>query len=137
MRLRRRFFSQLLRHAPKEFPGSQGPGEVGAGLVDDWDIPAPDEAGVGTDGLYFVEGSLVVVKPRLKQVSRLLLNDALDAVEIVEILAGEDPALAYPTAGVVVVDKLVFVATSHADVPRNADSPIQHPEVLIQSLRVM
>jgi WD40 repeat protein len=99
-------------------------------------IPVPDEAGTGTDGLYFVEGALVVVKPRLGQVSRLYLNASMDAVERVEVLAEGDPAFAYPTTGVVVGDRLVFVATSFADVPRNTESPIQHPDVLIHSLRL-
>jgi hypothetical protein len=95
------------------------------------DIPIPGEAGVGTDGMYFVDRSLVVVKPRLTQISRLFLNETLDAVERVEVLAEGDPAFDYPTTGVVVGGHLVFVATSFADVPRNTESPRQHSDVLI------
>jgi hypothetical protein len=100
------------------------------------EIPVPDEAGVGTDGMYFVDGSLVVVKPRLTQISRLFLNESLDAVERVEVLAEGDPAFDYPTTGVVVGHDLVFVATSYADVPRNTESARQHPDVLIHRLRL-
>ena len=95
------------------------------------EIPIPAEAGVGTDGMYFVDRSLVVVRPRLSQISRLFLNESLDAVERVEVLVKGDPAFDYPTTGVVVGGHLVFVATSFADVPRNAESPRQHPDVLI------
>ena len=95
------------------------------------EIPIPAEAGVGTDGMYFVDRSLVVVRPRLTQISRLFLNESLDAVERVEVLAEGDPAFDYPTTGVVVGGHLVFVATSFADVPRNTESPLQHSDVLI------
>lgn len=99
-------------------------------------LTVPDGSEVGTDGLYFVDGSLVVVKPRFGQVARLFLNASMAAVERVQILAGPDPSFAYPTTGVVVGNELVFVATSHADVPRNTESPVQHPDVLIHRLRL-
>lgn len=95
------------------------------------EVPAPGEATLGTDGLYFVDGSLVVVKPRLNQVVRLFLNDALDAVVRVKVLAEADPEFSYPTTGVLVEDALVFVATSFADSPRDPDSVRQHGDVLI------
>ena len=94
-------------------------------------VAVPGGAEVGTDGLYFVDGSLVVVKPRSRQIARLFLNDALDAVETVEVLAEGHPDFVYPTTGVVVGDSLVFVATSFADVARDSTSARQHPAVLV------
>lgn len=94
-------------------------------------VAVPGDAEVGTDGLYFVDGSLVVVKPRSRQIARLFLNDGLDAVETVAILADGHPDFAYPTTGVVVGDALVFVATSFADVARNPATTRQHPAVLV------
>ena len=94
-------------------------------------VEVPDSAEVGTDGLYFVDRSLVVVKPRSRQIARLFLNDALDAAESVEVLAEGHPDFDYPTTGVVVEDSLVFVATSFADVARDPASARQHPAVLI------
>ncbi len=94
----------------------------------------PDDAEVGTDGLYFVDGTLVVVKPRSRQIARLFLNDTLDTAETVEVLAEGHPDFVYPTTGVVVGDSLVFVATSFADVARNPASARQHPAVLVHQV---
>jgi hypothetical protein len=100
------------------------------------EIPVPDDAGAGTDGMYFLDGALVVLKPRLGQIARLVLNESLEGVERVEVLAQGDPSFVYPTTGVLVGDDLVFVATSYANVPRNVRSREQHPDVLIQRLRI-
>ena len=100
------------------------------------EVPAPDGARVGTDEMYFVDGGLVILRPRLKQIARLVLNESLDAVRRVEVLADGKPSFAYPTTGVMVGPDLVSVATSYADVPRNDRSPEQHPDVLIQRLRI-
>jgi hypothetical protein len=97
-------------------------------------VQAPEGADLGTDGLYFYEGALIAVKPRFSQILRLNLNPSLDAVENLQILVQEDPELAYPTTGVVVEDRLVFVATSYADNPRNSESTRQHPEVRIHAV---
>jgi hypothetical protein len=97
-------------------------------------LRTPEGADVGTDGMYFHDGALVVVKPRFNRVLRLLLNPSMDTVEGVEILAQDDPEFAYPTTGVVVGDRLVFVATSYADIPRNTDPTNQHPEVRIHEV---
>jgi len=51
------------------------------------------------------------------------------------VLAQGDPAFDYPTTGVVAGRSLVFVATSFADIPRNEESAVQHPDVLIQRIR--
>jgi len=96
----------------------------------------PGDAGAGTDGMYFVDGALIVVKPRLKQIARLVLHPSLDAVERVEILTDGNPSFDYPTTGVVVGNDLVFVATSFADIPRKPGSSVQHPDLLIQRLRL-
>jgi len=94
-------------------------------------VTVPDSAEVGTDGLYFVDGALVVVKPRALQISRLVLDRTLQAVDSVEVLAEGHPDFAYPTTGVIVGDDLVFVATSFADLPRDPGRVNQHPAVLI------
>jgi hypothetical protein len=97
-------------------------------------LRTPEGADEGADGMYFHDGALVVVKPRFDLVLRLSLNPAMDAVEDVEILAQDDDGFAYPTTGVVVDNRLVFVATSYADVPRNTESVRQHPEVRIHEV---
>jgi hypothetical protein len=98
------------------------------------EISVPDDAGIGTDGLYFFDGSLIIVRPRFEQVARLFLNEDLDTVRRVEVLAESSAGLAYPTTGVVVDDSFVFVATSYADVPRNPDAASQHGDVVIRRL---
>jgi len=97
-------------------------------------LEVPEEGGLGTDGLYFFEGSLISVKPRLNQVVRLHLTESLDRVGRVEVLADGEPGFAYPTTGVVVGDSLVLVGTSFANVPRNPQADEQHPDVLIYRL---
>ncbi len=97
-------------------------------------VKVPGDAEVGTDGLYFLDGSLVVVKPRSRQIARLHLNDALDAAVTVEVLAEGHPDFVYPTTGVVVGDSLIFVATSFADVARDPASDRQHPAVLVHQV---
>ena len=94
-------------------------------------VSAPEEAVIGSDGLYFYDGSLVVVRPRMGGVSQLFLNEALDTVLEARELAYGHPDFAYPTTGVLVGDGLVFVATSYADVPRTPGAEEQHGEVLI------
>jgi hypothetical protein len=94
-------------------------------------VQVPGEGALGSDGLYFVDGSLISVKPRYEQIVRLHLNDAMDGVDRVEVLADDPDMLAYPTTGVIVEDHLVFVATSYADVPRNPGATDQHGDVRI------
>jgi sugar lactone lactonase YvrE len=91
---------------------------------------------IATDGLYFYNNSLVAVKPRLKQVSQIFLDEDLTTVERAEVLAQNHPDFAYPTTGVIVGDKLVFVATSYADIPRNSESSEQHPDVKIYEVQL-
>jgi len=95
-------------------------------------IDVPGDGALGTDGLYYYDGSLIVVKPRFRQVARLFLDDALDGVDRVEVLVDNDPDLAYPTTGVIVDDTLIFVATSYADTPRSSSTAAQHGDVLIK-----
>jgi len=97
-------------------------------------VSVPDDGGTGTDGLYFYDGSLISVRPRFKQVARLFLNEKLDDVDRVEVLADRSDDLVYPTTGVVVGDSFVFVATSYADVPRNPASVNQHEDVIIRTV---
>ena len=94
------------------------------------------DALVGTDGLYFYEGSIISVKPRFKTVSRIYLDEGLAKVERVEILAQDRPNFAYPTTGAIVGDSLILVATSYADVPRNAESEDQHGELRILEFKL-
>ena len=94
------------------------------------------EALLGTDGLYFYEGSLIAVKPRFKAVSRIYLDEGLAKVERVEDLAKNHPDFAYPTTGAIVGDSLILVATSYADVPRNAESAEQHGDLKILEIKL-
>lgn len=89
---------------------------------------------LGTDGLYFYNDALVTVMPRFKRVSVLTLNEDATAVAGARILVENHPDFAYPTTGVLVGDKLVFVATSFANVMRRADVVEQHPEVRIHEV---
>ena len=98
------------------------------------EVPAPEEAALGSDGIYFVDGSLVVVKPRFRQIARLFLNESLDAVDRFEVLADGHPDFVYPTTGALKGDTLVFVATSFADSPRDPESTEQHGDVLIHQI---
>jgi hypothetical protein len=61
----------------------------------------------------------------------LILNEDLTAAARAEVLAQDHEDFAYPTTGVIVGDKLVFVATCYANIPRNTESAKQHPDVLI------
>lgn len=103
--------------------------ELATGELITLDIPEQDA--LGSDGLYFYKNSLVTVKPRFKQILQILLNDDFTAAVRVDTLAQNHKGFAYPTTGVIVGDKLVFVATSYADVPRNTNTRNQHPDVLI------
>jgi hypothetical protein len=98
------------------------------------EMRVPGEAALGSDGLYFYENSLIVVKPRFKEVSRLFLNQDMTAVERVVILAKDHPDFAYPTTGAVVGDRLLLVSTSFADVPRNPAKKKQHGDIKIHQL---
>jgi len=96
----------------------------------------PDEASLGTDGLYYHDGSLIVVKPRATEVDRLRLSPSETAIVGLDVLTAKDPAYAYPTTGVVVGDTLVFVGTSFADRPRTPGRRQQHGDVLIYALPI-
>lgn len=98
------------------------------------ELSVPHDADIGTDGLYYYDGSLIIVRPRYRQVARLYLNEALDSVYYVEPLADDSDGLVYPTTGVVAGDAFAFVATSYADVARNADSARQHDDVVIRTV---
>jgi hypothetical protein len=95
------------------------------------ELTVPGGESLGTDGLYFHDGSLVAVKPRFNRISRLFLDEGLTTAGRTETLAQDHEGFAYPTTGVVTGTSLVFVGTSYANVPRNPDSPRQHGDVLI------
>ncbi len=97
-------------------------------------VEGPEEASPGTDGLYFIDGSLVALQPRRRRIVRFRLDDSLTTIRKVEVLAEDEETFAYPTTGVLVGDRLVYVATSYADRPRNPDSVVQHPDLLIRAL---
>jgi hypothetical protein len=97
------------------------------------DVAIPGGQGIGTDGLYLHDGSLVAVQPRRRRIVTLQLNQGLDTVVNVSLLAGDHPDFAYPTTGVMVRDTLFLVATSFADRPRTDGQGPQHPDVLIQA----
>jgi len=98
------------------------------------ELPVPDKGAAGTDGLYWFDGSLISVKPRFREITRIRLADDLFTVLRVEDLVRDHPQMAYPTTGVIAGNRLVYVATSYADVPRNSDSAEQHGDVLIHEL---
>ncbi len=95
------------------------------------EITVPDDGALGTDGLYTCGNSLVSVKPRFKRIVQIFLNGDATAADRVVVLADGHEDFAYPTTGVIVGDKLVFVATSYANIPRVPDSVEQHGDVLI------
>lgn len=97
-------------------------------------LVVPNEAALGTDGLYYHDGSLILVKPRSRQVSRLFLDADLARVTRVETLVEDRTDLAYPTTGVLVGGTLVFVGTSFADSPRSEGPDPQHADVLIHEV---
>jgi len=96
----------------------------------------PNEAALGTDGLYFHDGSLIAVKPRALEIDRLRLDPSRGAIVGRDVLTAKDPDYAYPTTGVMVGDTLVFVGTSFADRPRTAGRRAQHGDVLIYALPI-
>ncbi len=98
------------------------------------EIEIPAEAGAGPDGLYYYQGSLIMVQPRSSQVVRLVLNDSRTAVERFEVLARDHPDFAYPTTGVLVGNTLVLVASSYADRPRRDGALAQHGDIYIHEL---
>ena len=97
-------------------------------------IELPKAAGVGPDGLYYHDGSLVMVQPRAGQVVRLDLDASESVVTNVEVLASGHADFAYPTTGVLVGDSLYFIASSYADVPPRG-SPA-HGAVYIHAVAV-
>lgn len=98
------------------------------------ELPVPDNGAVGTDGLYWFNGSLISVKPRFEAITRIRLAEDLFTAQKVEDLVKGHPQMAYPTTGVIANGRLVYVATSYADVPRTSDSTEQHGDVLIHKL---
>ncbi len=98
------------------------------------EIEIPPEAGVGPDGLYYHQGSLIMVQPRSNQVVRLVLNDSRTAVERFDVLARGHRDFAYPTTGVLVGDTLVLVASSYADRSRRDGALAQHGDIFIYQL---
>jgi hypothetical protein len=100
------------------------------------ELDVSEQGALGTDGLYVYGNSLVAVKPRFKQICQIFLADSGKAAERVEVLAQDHEDFAYPTTGVIVGDRLVFVATSYANVPRNTESAEQHPDVLIYEIEL-
>lgn len=69
----------------------------------------------GADGLYFYKNSLVAIVPGEKEeliIQYYLNEDLLKAVDM-KILVENDPMLSQPSTGVIVGNKLYFVATSN------------------------
>ena len=97
-------------------------------------VSTPGDEALGTDGLYYVDGALIAVKPRYDEISRLWLDESLSEVLRVDVLAKGEPEFAYPTTGVLVGDTLVFVATSFGDQERRTDPGPQHDDVLIHQV---
>lgn len=109
--------------------------ELATGAFTAVDVPA-DAGLVGPDGVYYSDGSLVVVQPRASQVVRLDLDDTETRVTGAIVLAEGLPDFAYPTTGVLVGDTLVFVASSYADVPRQPGVADQHGDVFIHAVAI-
>jgi len=68
----------------------------------------------GIDGLYFHRGSLIAIQNGIRphRVVRFHLNASQDRIERAEILEMNNPSFDEPTLGVLVVDRLYFVANS-------------------------
>lgn len=109
--------------------------DLGTGVPTPVEVPA-DAGLVGPDGIYYSDGSLIVVQPRASQVLRLDLDATETRVTGSTVLAEAHPDFAYPTTGVVVGDTLIFVASSYADVPRQAEAGAQHGDVFIHAVPV-
>ncbi|HUF35586.1 MAG TPA: SMP-30/gluconolactonase/LRE family protein [Gemmatimonadales bacterium] len=78
-------------------------------------VPAADTiAGLGIDGLYYVDGSLVGIQNGVEpsRVVRLRLTAAGDSIDAEEVLERAHPHHAEPTLGVVVGRELYYVANS-------------------------
>jgi acetyl esterase/lipase/sugar lactone lactonase YvrE len=97
------------------------------------DVEIAGGAGIGTDGLYFQDGSLFAVQPGRGRIVRLNLNEQMDAVVGLSVLGENHPDFEYPTTGVIVRDTLYLVATSFADRSRTRGPGPQHSDVLIQA----
>lgn len=78
------------------------------------------------DGLYFHRGALIAVHPEEGLIRRFELDGT--AVTALETLAGDHPAITGLTTGVLVDDRLLFVANSQFD--RLADGSLPSAEEL-------
>jgi hypothetical protein len=97
----------------------------------------PGDGAMGTDGLYWRDGALISVQPRLARVLRLRLSADREALEGVDTLAAQHPDFAYPTTGALVDGHLILVSTSYANVLRRPDVAAQHGDVLIHAISLI
>lgn len=97
-------------------------------------LTLPPGEGPGGDGLYFYDGSLLVVLPHAKRIARYFLNEARTAATRAETLVAGRSDWDYPTTGLLLGDELLVVATSYASGFQRAEGTEQHGDVSICSV---
>jgi len=97
-------------------------------------LALPPGEGPGGDGLYWYDGSLVVVLPHSKRVARYFLNEARTAATRAETLVEGRSDWNYPTTGLLQGDAFLVVATSYASGFQRVEGAEQHGDVLIGSV---
>lgn len=78
-------------------------------------VAMPDDWQAGADGLYFYNNSLVAVIPNdsTDEIVQYLLDSSLLKVQERNMLAKDDPLFSQPSTGVIVGNKLYYVAASN------------------------
>jgi hypothetical protein len=99
------------------------------------ELPAPQIATVGVDGMYFYNGSLIAIQNGTTphRVVRFKLSKSLDAIENFETLEANNPLFDEPTLGVIVNDTLFYIANSQWGAI-DKDGNLSQPEKLAYPL---
>jgi hypothetical protein len=81
-------------------------------------IQLPDHWPAGADGLYFYRQSLIAILPGpgSDRIVRYFLDKSGLKADRMEVLVDNDPLLSQPTTGVIVANKLYYVATSNLQI---------------------
>lgn len=92
-------------------------GDVGRVTVSNRDfmwLGRPDDVKVGADGLYFYDDALIAVEPynTLGAINRYELSVGYDTITNHRVIEREHPAFIQPTTGVVIGNRLYYIANS-------------------------